>query len=237
MSKSINVYWSCVENEWMRAEAPIPVSTLFYKDKKYDENYPDINMHFCPAFNEHLTNLFAVKSIYEYEFGIDSNGNVGSSYYDQAFFDRHVNIKSVEKKLFSFNQSFMFFTDEESLPVTMSLPPYYEDNNITKRCIVMPGLLDIGKWYRNTDLSFYLKDGYDSFKIEEGEVYSYFHFHTDKKINFIPYRMTRKLTDLLFDCILSKEHKQKKLNITKYYSMFRTKKLILKEIKENLLDH
>ena len=36
------------------------------------------------------------------------------------------------------------------MPVTMSLSPYFEDNNITDRCIVIPGELDIGKWFRNT---------------------------------------------------------------------------------------
>ena len=100
----------------------------------------------------------------------------------------------------------------------------------------MPGLLDIGKWYRNTDLAFYLKDGYDSFKIEEGEVYSYMHFHTNKKIQFIQYKQTDKLTGYLLDTIASKNNKKKVLPISQYYSMFKTKKLILKEIKENIVE-
>jgi hypothetical protein len=231
----INVYWACIENEWLRATAPETVSSLFYKERKYDTNYPDINMHHCPSFNGHMHNLFALRSIYTYRFGL-RDGKLGTDDFDQAFFDRHVNIKSIDKKLFSFNQSFVFFTDHPSLPVTMSLPPYLEDNNITDRCIVLPGELDIGKWYRNTDLAFYLKQNINEFQIEEGEIYGYIKFHTDQKINFIQYRQTEKLNTLLLDTIRSKNNKKKVFSMEKFYSLFNTKKIILKEIKENILD-
>jgi len=231
----INVYWACIENEWMRATEPEPVSSLFYKDRKYDKNYPDVNMHHCPSFNSHLENMFALRSIYSYKFGI-RDGQVGADDYDQAFFERHVNIKSIEKKLFSFQQSFIFFTDEESLPVTMSLPPYFEDNNITDRCTVIPGELDIGKWFRNTDLAFYLKRNYNEFCIEEGEIYCYMKFHTTEKINFIQYRQTDKLNLMLLDVLRTKNYKKKVFSIEKFYSMFRSKKIILKEIQENLVE-
>ena len=233
--KTINVYWTCIEKEWLRANPPEPLSTSFYRDRKYDKNYPDVNMHFCPAFNNHLKNLFAIKSLYSYKFQIKDN-NVVSEDYDQQFFLRHVNIKSIEKKLFSFNQSFIFFTDEESLSTTLSIPPYLEDNNIMERCVVMPGELDIGKWFRNIDMAFYLKQNFNEFVIEEGEIFSYIKFHTDKKINFIPFRQTPKLNDLLFDQIDSKINKKKVFSIEKFYSIFRTKKLILKEIKDNLVE-
>lgn len=233
--KTINVYWTCIEKEWLRAEPPESLSTVFYRNRKYDKNYPDVNMHFCPALNNHFNNMFALKSLYNYSFKIVDN-NIVSDDYDQEFFSRHVNIKSIEKKLFSFNQSFIFFTDEESLPSTLSIPPYLEDNNITDRCIIMPGELDIGKWFRNIDMTFYLKNKYNEFKIEENEVFSYMKFHTDKKINFIPFRQTSKLNDLLFDQIDSKSNKKKIFSIEKFYSVFKTKKLILKEIKENLTE-
>jgi hypothetical protein len=230
----INVYWTCIENEWMRATAPEPVTSLFYKERKYDKSQPDINMHHCPAFNLHMENMFALRSIYSYKFGI-KDGLVGSDDYDQAFFERHVNTKSIEQKLFSFQQSFIFFTEEDSLPVTMSLLPYFEDNNITDRCIIIPGELDIGKWFRNTDLAFYLKKDHDEFCIEEGEIYCYMKFHTDQKINFIQYRQTDKLNHMLLDILRSKNNKKKVFSIERFYSMFRAKNTILKEIKENLL--
>jgi hypothetical protein len=231
----INVYWSCIENEWLRAQEPVPVASLFYQDRKYDKSHPDVNMHHCPSFNGHLNNMFALRSIYSYKFGFRDSG-LGSDDYDQSFFERHVNIKSIEKRLFSFNQSFIFFTDVPSLPVTLSLPPYLENNNITTRCTILPGELDIGKWFRNTDMAFYLKTPYNEFLIEEGEVFAYMKFHTDEKINFIQYRQTDKLNSMLLDTIRSKNNKKKVFSIDKFYSFFSTKKIILKEIKENILE-
>ena len=118
----------------------------------------------------------------------------------------------------------------------MSLPPYFEDNNITDRCTVIPGELDIGKWFRNTDLAFYLKRNYNEFCIEESEIYCYMKFHTTEKINFIQYRQTDKLNLMLLDVLRTKNYKKKVFSIEKFYSMFRSKKMILKEIQENLVE-
>jgi hypothetical protein len=231
----INIYWACIENEWLRAQPPVAVSKVFYQDRKYSQQHADVNMHHCPAFNNHLTNMFALRSLYSYQFNINGN-NVTSPDYDQEFFSRHVNIKSIEKRLFSFNQSFIFFTELNSLPATLSLPPYLENNNITARCTILPGELDIGRWFRNTDMAFYLKSPYDDFIIEEGEIFAYIKFHTDEKINFIQYRQTDKLNSMLLDTIRSKNNKKNVFSMGKFYSLFNTKKIILKEIKENLLD-
>jgi hypothetical protein len=118
----------------------------------------------------------------------------------------------------------------------MSLSPYFEENNITDRCIVIPGELDLGKYFRNTDLAFYLKKDQDEFCIEEGEIYCYMKFHTNKKINFIQYRQTDKLNQLLIDTINAKQNKKKVFSMETFYSMFRTKKIILEEIKKNILE-
>jgi len=231
----ITVYWSCLENEWMRAEEPVPVSNLFYKDLKYNSADPNVNMHVCPAFNKVFYNMFGLKSIYDYEFTVKNN-TLTSDFYDQQFFERHINIKSIPKKLFAFQQSFIFFTEDRSLETTLSLPPYLEDNNIMERCTVLPGITDIGQWFRNTDLSFFLKKDFDTFKITDGEIYSYIQFHTDKKIKFKQFKQTEKLNGFLLDCIRAKNNKRTVFSMDKYFGLFKSKKLILKEIKDNLID-
>jgi hypothetical protein len=60
-------------------------------------------------------------------------------------------------------------------------------------------------------------------------------FHTDQKINFVQYRQTDKLNSLLLDVVRSKNNKKKVFSIERFYSMFSAKKMILKEIKENIL--
>ena len=152
------------------------------------------------------------------------------------FFDEHVLIRDYDKKMFSFIQRFIFFTDEESLLMTGYEFPNYEDNNITKSCHLTPGQFDIGKWFRNTEFPFFLKEGIEKFKIEQGEVYSYFRFHTDEKINFIQFKMTDELIDIMMD------GRAISTNTTKFipgmlhrYKAFNTKGYILKRIQENLL--
>ena len=36
---AINVYWACLEDEWLRAEKPIPLSKLFYDNEIYDISF------------------------------------------------------------------------------------------------------------------------------------------------------------------------------------------------------
>jgi hypothetical protein len=172
--------------------------------------------------------------LYTYNFRVDEK-SIGSSLYDQTFFNEHVNVRSLEERTFSFNQFFTFFTEENSLNVTGNLQPYLENNSINERCMVFPGSYDIGKWFRNIEFSFHLKPQYSDFLINEGEVYTYLKFHTDEKIEFIQYRHSPILVSHLKEIIAAKNHTAKSRNLFAYYDMFKTKKMILKEIKKNIL--
>lgn len=231
---TIKVYWACIEDEWLRASEPEAVSKIFYKSNLFDKTDSGLDMNRCPAFNDNLKNVFALKSIYSYEFNL-YDGNIVTNDYNQDFFDKHVTLKSYNKKLISFRQSYVFFTDQDSLITTLSEPPFLEDNLIYKNLLILPGILDIGKWYRNTDTMFYLRDGVSSFKISEEDIYGYIRFHTDETIKFIQYKHTEKLNSYLLDSIRSKNNKKTPYPLKKYYDMFKTKKLILKEIEKNLL--
>jgi len=129
----------------------------------------------------------------------------------------------------------VFFTDEKSLKMTVGQFPFLEDNNITRRCAILPGAFDIGKWFRPIDFSFYLKNDYDEFKISEDEVYSYITFHTDESINFKQFYPSPTVKQLLSDILLSKKYMVGKKSMENFYSMFKTKSMILKEIKKNLI--
>jgi hypothetical protein len=231
---AINVYWASIEKEWMLAKPLDSVASTFYKKDLIDPNNRNSQINYCPAFNNHLKNVYAMRSLYNYELYLD-NGNLHSKDYDQEFYDDHVLIRSYEKRFFSFKNSYIFFTDEPSLKTTFYEFPCFEDNNITKRCIPVPGQFDIGKWFRGTEFAFYLKDGFNSFKIEQDEIYSYVRFHTDQKINFIEFNYSDKLKQFnqeRFDAI-SKVPRLKTLE--NYYKMLRHKKLILKEIRDNII--
>jgi hypothetical protein len=229
---TIDVYWACVEDQWMLAEPPDSVSSIFYKKYYFDKNEPQSLINYCPAFNANLKNLFVLRSIYDYGFKIDNNNIVVDSY-DQSFFEDHITIRSFSKKFFSFKNKYIFFTELPSLNVTFYEFPFLENNNITQRCLIPSGIFDIGKWFRNTEFSFFLRENINDFKIEKNEIYSYMRFHTDKKIRFVQFRYNSKLSEYNRDGFQLTRSPLK--NLENYYKSFRNKKLILKEIKENLI--
>lgn len=229
-NNSINVYWSCIEKEWLRAETPVSVLSKFVSDNREIKNSVDV----CPAFRLAHRNLFAIKSIYSYNFSVDQD-KIVTDMYDQEFYNRHVIIRNFNKKFFTFSQQYIFFTDSPSLEFTAGLPPYLENNNITDRCTVIPGQFDIGKWYRPIEFAFFLKSQYNDFKIEQGEMFQYVKFHTDKKINFIQFKETDILKSYLDDTMNIRMYKKNIFSLDFYYKQFNLKKLILKEIKENII--
>ena len=180
---SITVYWASTEKEWLLAKEPELVSTLFYnKHKKLSSKNLLQKLNKCPAFNDNLYNLYAVRSIYDYSFTINSEGNTVSNMRNQTFFDEHVTIRSLEERMFSFSQSFIFFTDEDSLLTTLYEFPVYEENNITQRCQPISGTFDIGKWFRNSEFPFFLKKEYNTFIIEREEIYMYIKWYAQKHV-------------------------------------------------------
>lgn len=230
---SINVYWACLEDQWQFASEPESVSSVFYKKGLYDKSNPNTCINYCPSFNKNLNNLYALRSLYDYEFTI-GNDEVKTPFYDKEFFDSHVTIRDFNNKFCSFKTKFIFFTDAPSLNVTFYEFPFLEDNNITQRCMPVSGQFDIGKWFRNSEFAFYLKDGYDTFKVERNEIFSYIRFHTDEKIVFKQFRMTEKLREYNNDGFKLNFYGYLK-TLENYYRSFRLKKLVLKEIEENLL--
>ena len=99
------------------------------------------------------------------------------------------------------------------------------------------GTVDIGKYWRNVDFAFILKDPYEEFVIERDEIFGYVKFHTEEKIilkQFYPTETIKKYSNDVNDL------KNNKKNIfyrpDYYYNSFKVKKLIIKEIKNNLVD-
>jgi hypothetical protein len=156
--------------------------------------------------------------------------------YDQNFFDKHVIVRSEKEKLFSFTQHFIFFTEENSLKMSAGMLPFLEDNQITNRCIPIPGTFDIGKWFRLTEFAFYLKNNYNRFEIKEDDVFQYIKFDTEEKIIFKQFYVNEKIRKHVEEVIRAKNYRINKYRqLQNYYLMFNHKKEIMKEIKNNLI--
>lgn len=227
---AINIYWCCIEKEWMRAEPPNPILNSFSEENKYIES----GILRCPALRNEMNNTFSLSSIYDYNFVISEN-DISSPMYDQEFFNKHVIIRSVNERIFSFQQEIIFFTDEPSLMMSANLHPYLENNEITKRCISLPGKFDIGKWLRTVEYGFQLNKNYNEFKINMGDIYQYVTFHTDEKIVFKQFYKTDRIQQMLYDTRDIRSNRKNFVLLDWFYKKFRFKNFVLNEIKGNLV--
>lgn len=232
---AINVYWASCDKNWFLQKKPDLVNAKLNDLNLQTNNNLVSVMNRCPALIEELFNTYNLYSIYDYEFTVNvETNNVHTNSYDQDFFDRYVYIRSVKDKLFSYKQGFAFFTDADKLDVSFCRFPFLEDNEITKRCKIIPGKYDISKWFRPLEMAFFLKDEHNSFKVSKEDVMYYIQFHTKEKIKLKQFQYTEKLREYGNMCGDSSRFSLKSLE--NYYKIFRFKKLILKEINDNLLD-
>lgn len=228
---SITVYWACSDKEWLRAKEPANV----FKDFVGKEKSKNITLNFCPAFKNYLNNVYKITSIYDYEFKTDGEV-VTSDMYDQNFYNDHVGIRSIKDKSFSFANQWTFFTEKDSLEISLSAP-ILEDNYIAKNCTFIPGKFDIGKWFRVIDVAFYLKEGVDIFKVKEGDALQYLTFHTNEKIIFKQFMVNDTIKQYLLAVDNSRKNRNTRpRDLNQFYKMFKNKKRIIKEIKKNLID-
>lgn len=234
MIVSVNVYWSFIDQEWMRVVKPESVRKSFY-EKRFHEESPHTSYHKCPFVFDHLENIYSLHSPYDYSFKIEGS-EISTSLYSQEFFNRHVVVRSVKNKLFSFYLPFVFFTEEKSLEMNLRYP-YMENNNITQRCSTFEGTIDIGKYFRNLDFTFFIKDPFEEFIINQGEIFEYVKFNTKEKIIFKKFIPTDKIK-MYLDSVSDAKNNQKFSfrSPSFYYDKFSIKKAVLKEIKNNLVD-
>ena len=227
-NRATTVYWACIQDEWMRAEPPTSALSRFMTSVK------EPTVIGCPAIKKSLSNVYELHSLYSYNFKIEGD-TLQSDVYDQNFYESHVVVRSLPERIFSFNMKFIFFTEEDSLLMTGNIPPYLENNNITKRCIPIPGAFDIGKWFRPVEFGFILKPEYDTFIIENDEIYQYVQFHTESKINLVQFYPSAEIGDLLKATDSSRDYRRSISNLSYFYKSFKLKDKILKEIKKNIL--
>jgi hypothetical protein len=236
---AIIVYWACIENEWVKASEPEKVLKRFYSSKeiKSIERSSLMALNYCPVFNQTLENTYAIKSIYDYSFKVENDRCVSFDY-NQKFFDDHIIIRSVDKKFFSYENKYIFFTEEDSLIMNAYQHPIFEENEITKRCMIIPGAFDIGKYFRNLEFPFILKKEFDEFIVKTEDVLYYLTFDTREKIKFKQFKAVPELTDMMQSLKLADSFNlsQGVRKIDIWYNKFKGKRWILNKIKENLLD-
>jgi len=207
----------------------------------------EVNYHKCPAVVEELKNIYGIKSYYDYKLNFEPphynviDPGVSSSDWDPDFFKKHINIRSLNGNFFSFAQDWAFFTEEPSLEVTI-LPAFLEDNSVANNTIMIPGTVDVGKYFRGLDYAFHVKEHAIGKDIQwsRKDIFCYFRFNTNEQLKFKRFYWTVELEELNFTMMQSKHNKyDEPHSMTReyYYNLFdkfNMKEKMLKIIKENL---
>lgn len=230
--EEIVVYWSCANDEFMRMDEPFNVLKEYKKDKNIEDNG---YLH-CPAFKEILNNKFGVRSLYEYDITINRDQGTAQSSLSQTFFDEFFLPRSKDWSLISMSTWIYFFTEEEGLEISQ-MGGFLEDTDFTKNTMVIPGKMDISKWFRPLELPVKLRKGVDVLKVSQGEPLFYISFNTDKKIKFVKYKTTPELVSHATDCTSIMQNKPRLNKLSYYYGLFtkhNMSKRILTEIKKNI---
>ena len=232
----ITIYWGAntsASPEGIRADAPESILQKLIRHKNSKELVGDGDYKKCPALIDELINVYGLKSYFDYTLQFGKDG-VSSPDYDQEFFNRYFQVKS--SNLFFYRINFAFFTEEPSLEMSL-LPAYMEVNNIVNNTNMLPGKIDIGKYFRGLHFAFHVKQNCTEITFNRNEICYYVKFHTKKKLKFKQFLWTPKLEEMGLQMMAAKGGKYDYMNLDYYYNIFdrfNFKKKMLKNIKENL---
>jgi len=238
------IYWNGYTEHDTISELKFEEPSLFLKNFKLDtsniDNTGEVNFNLCPAFTNFNKNLYEIKFPVDYDLTFIKNKNkttfVKSEMYDQKFFNEILYIRSLDLDLYSFNIRYLFFCEEDVEVSQFS--PLFNDNDFSNKSIIIPGKFNIAKTYRPFDCAWKLKENVSSIKLKENDVVAYLKFYTNNKIQFKRFYRSEKLKNLQFSLFKLKSFKNKMSTLSYFYNVYekiKIKKLILKEIKENLL--
>ena len=233
-------FYGISENHILAGPSFLDPSPSYERIKKLSPKSVDINFSMCPAIKDSFHNVYDLKFPFEYKLvNLKNLREMGSPDFNQQFFEKLIWIRDFEKRMLNFNMHYYFFTEEESLPLEISQPSFC-DNDFSNKTMLIGGLFDFAKWPRPINVSFIVKENVNDIQITPGTVYCQAKFHTKEKIQFVKFRPTDEINQIIGDLIKVRSFKPKQVwNLNQYYDMFKKmkiKKYLLKKIKENILE-
>jgi len=186
----------------------------------------------CYAAIEFSKNIFVIKSPFDFTLWKENDQVMSDK--PQEWFDYYIfwglmqEFDSIQIQLKD------FFFSEEDLEISQ-LPAYLHDNNFISNTYLLPGKMNIYKWFRGILPGFKWKK--DRIEVKKGDALYYVQFHTDEQVEFKQFEVSDELIRLSRMCTDVKEYKGR-LPLAKLYSLFtkaNMKNKILKNIRENTI--
>jgi hypothetical protein len=206
----MNVFWANVTDDFqINSKLSVlwgePVPLKKHLGETYNDFFKetDISQHLllCPSVQEEIKNTYAVLSPIDLTLTWDGN-QTQTNNYDQQFFDQMICIKrkidGSESRFISINLHLIFFT-EKKCTATVT-PAYMSDTYFPKNSIMIAGQMDLNSWLRPIDVMIF-RDINKSIIIKKGEPLYYIKFHTDEKVIFSRFNLTKELLSIVESCI------------------------------------
>lgn len=237
----IVVYWSPQSVYWnMFYSEPVNV----FKDLTKNRNKASGQANFfaCPSFlnktNQTFSFAFPLECEYEWDFSDHSSVFFKPKKEDLPHVGFEINRPPTvyNSPQIAFNLYYLFFC-EESLSATFT-SPYFSKPKYTKHASVAPGTMDIGQWFRPYPIEMTFWEEKGSIKFENQEPLFYVEFLTDRPVIMKRFTPNEKILSYADACVKSPTEIGRYLPLYERYERFtktKTHKLVLKEIKENLV--
>lgn len=243
MKDSIKVYWAPVHHG---INNPPRDYNMFYydiesllvylnKNKALTDDKKNTFLR-CPSFIGLHKNTFILENPFKTHIKIENNQIIPQVESPLSFnFDHEPSIFA--NPLVVYDMKWIFFTEEESLEMSLT-SPYFSSAPHLNYASVVPGRFDIGQWFRHIALEYNIWNNGNELKLEKNEPIAYVSFNTDKKVELIRFKMSLDLKTYSQSSANSSKW-EPNIPLVKRYERFkrtRMKDLVLKEIKENILD-
>lgn len=232
------VYWSPVffdeSVDWNMMYYDLISLYDYHKDGMNKNIVPKGNsFFFCPAYKNIAKNTFlALNPIHSHFIFEEGVAKVKSKNHIVIDVDHSPSI--VDNPLVRYGLQYIFFS-ESDINLTMT-DPYFNRVDHNSQCSLVPGRINISKWFRVLNLEYNLWSGVKELEFRKDEPLAYFNFDSDN-VELVRFKMSKDLMKLSESCSTSTTW-ETQVPIIERYSRFirtRTNKLVLNEIKKNLI--
>lgn len=240
---TVDVYWS--NAPIINTENPLeknyfyeePKSVLRIKSKQRPENKTDgAKLFNCPAVTNFLKNVYRIDSPLDMHFKY--NGDVRSpvEVLSKEFLPTHIehNPSMENETSIVVHYPFIFFSEEDMEIIHSS--PYFDKTEYTQYGHVVPGKLNISKWFRPVQVEINLYS--DELIIKKDEPLLYTTFLTDKNVRLKRFTFNDKLVGIMSSCVSSSSYSPNKTLEERYERFIKSqsREIVLKEIRNNLVN-
>lgn len=238
MSKDVTIYWAPNDffqnndTSWNILYKDIQPLSQYYNKKVFNKKE---NFLQCPSVTGLMKKTYVIENPIASSFIFENNSIIqkGKTFINSSI----VHDPTIENNiLFSYGISLVFFSEEE---IDMMLTsPYFSNSQHLKYGSIVPGKINIGSWFRKINLEFNLWENNKEITINENEHLAYISFNTEKNIIMKRFYMNETLHKISKATSTSSLW-EPRVSLEKRYRRFRqsaTKKIVLSEIKKNLID-